>query len=182
MKKVLTVLVGSVALIMATMFLVQNLGNSNKNQNTFLTSDSTSVNSDSTNVNSATNNDDDDMKDFGTFGSQPSGQSSQYQQSTLNLNAANLSQPHILSINSSATQFKGEIAIDGKVVKKLSNNSSQINLSPYLSVGQHKVEISARYSPPTSGVNVEINGPGTNVTQQNSGEGALNYHIDVNVQ
>jgi uncharacterized protein YxeA len=97
MKKILTVLAGSVVFVMATMFLVQNLTQSNQNQNTFLRSDNTSINSDSTNVNSATNNDDDDMKDSGTFVSQQNNQSSQYQQTTLNLNAASLSQPHILN-------------------------------------------------------------------------------------
>jgi cytoskeletal protein RodZ len=181
MKKILMALGGSVAFLIATMFVVQNLTQSNQNQNTFLRSDNTSINSDSTSVNSATNNDDDDMKD-GTFISQQNDQSSQYQRSTLNVDAASLSQPHILSINSSATQLKGQIVVDGKVVKKLNKNSSEINLSPYLSMGQHNVEITARYSPPTSGVNVQINGPGTNVAQQNSGDGALNYKIDVNVQ
>lgn len=181
MKKILMVLGGSVAFLIATMFVVQNLTQSNQNQNTFLRSDNTSINSDSTSVNSATNNDDDDMQD-GTFMNQQNDQSSQYQRSTLNVDAASLSQPHILSINSSATQLKGEILVDGKVVKKLNKNSSEVNLSPYLSIGQHNVEITARYSPPTSGVNVQINGPGTNVAQQNSGDGALNYKIDVNVQ
>lgn len=181
MKKILMVLGGSVAFLIATMFVVQNLTQSNQNQNTFLRSDNTSINSDSTSVNSATNNDDDDMQDR-TFINQQNDQSSQYQRSTLNVDAASLSQPHILSINSSATQLRGEILVDGKVVKKLNKNSSEVNLSPYLSIGQHNVEITARYSPPTSGVNVQINGPGTNVAQQNSGDGALNYKIDVNVQ
>jgi cytoskeletal protein RodZ len=182
MKKILMVLGGSVAFLIATIFVVQNLTQSNQNQNTFLRADNTSINSDSSSVNSATNNDDDDMKDSGTFISQQNDQSSQYQRSTLNLNAASLSQPHLLSINSSATKLRGQILVDGKVVKKLNKNSSEINLSPYLSMGQHNVEITARYSPPTSGVNVQINGPGTNVAQQNSGDGALNYKIDVNVQ
>jgi cytoskeletal protein RodZ len=182
MKKILTVLASSVALLIATMFVVQSLTQSNQNQNTFLPSDNTSINSDSTSVNSATNNDDDDMKDSGTFISQQNDQSSQSQRSTLNLDAASLSQPNILSINSSATKLRGQIVVDGKVVKRLNKNSSEINLSPYLSMGQHKVEITARYSPPTSGVNVQINGPGTNVAQQNSGDGALNYKIDVNVK
>lgn len=181
MKKILMVLGGSVAFLIATMFVVQNLTQSNQNQNTFLRSDNTSINSDNTSVNSATNNDDDDMQDR-TFINQQNDQSSQYQRSTLNVDAASLSQPHILSINSSATQLRGEILVDGKVVKKLNKNSSEVNLSPYLSIGQHNVEITARYSPPTSGVNVQINGPGTNVAQQNSGDGALNYKIDVNVQ
>ena len=181
MKKILMVFGGSVAFLIATMFVVQNLTQSNQNQNTFLRSDNTSINSDSTSVNSANNNDDDDMQDR-TFINQQNDQSSQYQRSTLNVDAASLSQPHILSINSSATQLRGEILVDGKVVKKLNKNSSEVNLSPYLSMGQHNVEITARYSPPTSGVNVQINGPGTNVAQQNSGEGALNYRIDVNVQ
>ena len=77
----------------------------------------------------------------------------------------------------------GEISVNGKVVKQISNEKNvNIDLSRYLSVGEQKVEISARYNPPSSSVSVELNGPGTNVTQQNSGNGALNYSMDVSVR
>ncbi|MBR8838630.1 MAG: hypothetical protein DSM106950_32675 [Stigonema ocellatum SAG 48.90 = DSM 106950] len=114
--------------------------------------------------------------------SQNTSDSSGTQHNSFNLNAANLSQPHILSINTSGNQLTGEIAVNGKVVKRLSKNSEQINLSRFLSVGAQRVKISARYAPASSSVNVELSGPGTNVTQQNSGNGILNYTMDVTVR
>jgi hypothetical protein len=125
-----------------------------------------------------------DMNRSRTFTSQhsSSGDSFAYQKSSLTLSAANLSKPHILSINTSGAQMTGEITVNGKVVKQISNDKNvNIDLSRYLSVGEQKVEISARYNPPSSSVKVELSGPGTNVTQQNSGNGALNYSIDVSV-
>jgi hypothetical protein len=126
-----------------------------------------------------------DMNRSTTFTSQQSsfGDSFGYQKSSLQLSAANLSQPHILSINTSNAQMTGEITVNGKVVKQINNDKNvKLNLSPYLSVGEHKVEVSARYNPPSSSVSVELSGPGTNVAQQNSGNGALNYTMDVNVR
>ncbi len=125
-----------------------------------------------------------DMNRSRTFTSQhsSSGDSFGYQKSSLTLSAANLTKPHILSINTSGAQMTGEITVNGKVVKQISNDKNvNIDLSRYLSVGEQKVEISARYNPPSSSVKVELSGPGTNVTQQNSGNGALNYSIDVSV-
>ncbi len=126
-----------------------------------------------------------DMNRSTTFTSQHSsfGDSFGYQKSSLQLSAANLSQPHILSINTSNAQMTGEVTVNGKVVKQINNDKNvKVNLSPYLSVGEHKVEVSARYNPPSSSVSVELSGPGTNVAQQNSGNGALNYTMDVNVR
>jgi hypothetical protein len=117
-----------------------------------------------------------------TFSNQQSNDSSGYQQSIINLNAANLNQPHILSVSTSGTELHGEISVDGKVLKQLSKNTFQMNLSPYLSLGQHTVEISARYAPASSSASMELNGPGINVTQQTSGNGTLNYSITVTVQ
>lgn len=126
-----------------------------------------------------------DMNRSRTFTSQhsSSGDSFGYQKSSLTLSAANLSQPHTLSINTSGAQMTGEISVNGKVVKQISNDKNvKIDLSRYLSVGEHKVDISARYNPPSSSVSVELSGPGTNVTQQNSGNGALKYSMDVSVR
>ncbi|NMG07142.1 hypothetical protein DP117_09710 [Brasilonema sp. UFV-L1] len=126
-----------------------------------------------------------DMNRSTTFTRQhsSSGDSFGYQKSSLQLSAANLSQPHILSINTSGAQMTGDITINGKVVKQISNDkNTKIDLSRYLSVGEHKVEVSARYNPPSSSVSVEMSGPGTNITQQNSGNGTLNYTMDVSVR
>ncbi len=106
---------------------------------------------------------------------------STYQHSSLNLSAVDLRQPHILSIHTSGSQLTGEVIVNGKVVKRLTKSREQINLSPLLSVGEHTVKISARYSPTSSSVNVELSGPGTNITQQDSGNGILKYAMDVSV-
>ncbi len=123
-----------------------------------------------------------DMDNSFSFTSQQSSSSSSYQTSSVGVNAASLNKPHILSIKTSGNNLTGEIRIDGKVVKQIRSNAVDINLSPYLSVGEHKVEISARYTPADSDVSVEFNAPGTSNTQQTSGDGTLNYRMDVSVR
>ena len=113
-----------------------------------------------------------------TFTSNSSG----YQRGKVSLNAAKLSQPHILKIETSATQLNGKIIVDGKVVKNLNKKNTTIDLSSYLSVGEHQVEISANYAPAISPIKVEFNAPNNNVTQQTSGNGILNYQLDVSVR
>jgi hypothetical protein len=126
-----------------------------------------------------------DMNRSTIFSSQSSSSDDSYgyQKSSLNLSAANLSQPHFLSINTSGAQMTGQIIVNGKVVQQITNDKNvKIDLSRYLSVGEHKVEVSARYSPSSSSVSVELTGPGTQVSQQNSGNGSLNYTMDVSVR
>ncbi len=108
--------------------------------------------------------------------------SSTYQRGQLSLSAANLSQPHLLIIETSASQLNGKIIVNGKVIKNLSSKNTEIDLSRYLSVGNHKVEISANYAPPMSPIKVELNAPNSNVTQETSGNGTLNYQLDVSVR
>ncbi len=136
----------------------------------------------SVNFQSSNSNKNEDVKTFTSFSNQQSNSSSNFQRSTLNFPAANLNQPHVLKINSTGTQLQGEIIINGKVVKQLNNNQSEINLSPYLSTGQQKVEISANYTPPSAAVNVEVNGSGNNISQQTGGNGSLNYKLDLMIQ
>lgn len=123
-----------------------------------------------------------DMNNSTVFSSQhSSSESSGYQHSAVNLSAVNLREPHILRINTSANQLTGEITVNGKVVKRFTNNQEEINLSPLLSKGEHKVQISARYAPASSSVSLELNSPDTNVTQQTSGNGTINYTLDLSV-
>lgn len=97
----------------------------------------------------------------------------QYQQSRFSLNAANLKQPHILSINTSKGQLSGKITVNGVVVKTLKHSKDSINLSPYLAKGKRKIEISAKSVPATSAIRVEFVGPGTRMTQEMRGSGLL---------
>jgi uncharacterized protein YxeA len=127
-------------------------------------------------------NEENNMRRTTTFTSQQSSYSSGYQKSILNLDAVNLNQPHILSINTSGNQLNGQITVNGKLIKQINSNQIQMNLSPYLSVGQHTVEVTANYTPPSSAISVEIYGPGVSVTQQTNGSGTLNYTLSVTVE
>lgn len=170
--------------------LVDTNQSSQNNQTSVIKSNNSEVNSNLTNQNSQNNqtsvvqfdNDDSDMNNSFSSASQQSSSSSSYQKSSVGVNAANLGKPHMLSVKSSANQLTGEIRIDGKVVKQIRNNKVDINLSPYLSMGEHKVEISARYSPADSDVSIEFNAPGTSNNQQTSGNGSINYQMDVSVR
>ncbi|AFY36082.1 hypothetical protein [Calothrix sp. PCC 7507] len=122
-----------------------------------------------------------DMNSITAINIRNSRSSSDYQESAISLSAENLSRPHILSINTSGSQLEGKIIFNGKVIKQIRAKRTYINLSPYLSVGEHTVKIAARYSPASSSVNLEFRGPGIDVTQASSGNGVLNYTLNVSV-
>jgi uncharacterized protein YxeA len=167
MKKIVFVAAGMVLIVSVGAAVAQNFSRSS--QSSFVQSESNSENGD-------------DMNSFSSFSlQQSSSNSSSYQQTTLSLSAANLNQPHILSINSSGNQLNGEITINGKAIKRFTNNKVEIDLSPYLSVGEQKIQISARYAPVGSAVNVQVSGPGTNIMQQTKGDGVLNSTINLSV-
>ncbi len=155
MKKIILIICGAAALITFSAAFANNLTNNNH------------INHMNSNSNS-----------FSTFTSNSSG----YQRGKVSLSAANLSQPHILKIETSATQLNGKIIVNGKVVKNLSSQKTEIDLSRYLSVGEHKIEISANYAPTISPIKVEFNAPNSNVTQQTSGNGILNYQLELFVR
>ena len=107
----------------------------------------------------------------------------QIQETEISLNASDLKQPHILRITTltSATKLTGQIKLDGKVIKTLRNNKTQINLSPHLTKGRHKIKISGRYTPANSSVKVEFTGPSTQVNQQTSGSGDMGQTLIIDV-
>ncbi len=73
----------------------------------------------------------------------------------------------------------GQVTLDDEVIKRLKSSSAQINLSPYLSIGKHRIEIAANYSPSSSRIAVELSGPDTAVTQQTSGSGILRHALTI---
>lgn len=108
----------------------------------------------------------------------------QMQQTTISVNAADLQEPHILRITTtpSSAQLTGvKIKVDGKTISTAKNYPIEINLSPMLTRGQHKIEITGSYNPANSGVQIEFSGPGTQVSQQTSGNGAIAHTIVVDV-
>ena len=103
----------------------------------------------------------------------------QTQETSVNINASDLRQPHFLRINVSqaVTQLRGQIKLDGQLIQTLSNHSTQINLSPYLSRGTHVLKLSGQYFPPDADIQVEFTGPHTQVSQQTSGSGSLDQTL-----
>ena len=108
--------------------------------------------------------------------------SSGYQSSSLTLSKANLSEPHILSITTSGKRLTGKVVINDKVTKKLYGNKIEFDLSPHLSVGKNTVEIDAGYAPASSNLEIEMNGPGSTVSQQSSGNGVVNSNLNIMVK
>lgn len=106
---------------------------------------------------------------------------SDYQESSVIISVANLSQPHILRVNTTGSELQGQITYDGRVIQPIRGKGTQINLSPYLSVGEHKVQIFTRYFPESASVSVGFTGPGINVRQETSGSGILNYVLNIDV-
>ena len=124
---------------------------------------------------------DDDNVNFTSSSTQIS-DNTNIQSDSINISAANRRQPHILKINSGGAKIRGTIKINGKIVRRLNGKQSQINLSPYLTRGQKKVEISGNYTPATASVKVEMNSTDNNIIQQTSGDGNINYTLNLNVE
>ncbi|NJQ97542.1 MAG: hypothetical protein HC784_07650 [Hydrococcus sp. CSU_1_8] len=96
----------------------------------------------------------------------------QTQETTISLEADQLRHPHFLCVSTTktGTQLTGKIELNGKFIQSL-NNKTKINLSPYLGLGKHKINISARYRPTGDSVQIEFIGPNTQVSQQTGGSG-----------
>jgi len=105
------------------------------------------------------------------------------QQTTINLNLADLNQPHILRVGTSIreTQLTGQIKLDGKVIKTISNNQTEINLAPSLTQGRQVIEILGNYSPSYAAVIVEFTGTNTQVYQKTGGNGNFSQKIIIEV-
>jgi hypothetical protein len=110
--------------------------------------------------------------------------SKQTQETTINLDSNELKQPQMLSISSSQTltQMTGDIKVNGKSIKKLSRNSTQINLAPSLKLGKNIVVVSGRYSPANISVKFEFITPNNHVSQQVAGSGYINQILVIKVQ
>lgn len=108
--------------------------------------------------------------------------SSQGQTTEINLEASNLKAAHILMVNApTAAQLDGEIAIDGRVIQQFGTQGVSINVTPYLSRGKHTIEISGRYVPAQSSVQVQFVGSGSQVSQQTGGNGVLKQTLVIHV-
>jgi hypothetical protein len=112
---------------------------------------------------------------------------SQVQSTTISVDRADLTQPHILRVQGSANDFpirmqRVVVKVNGKVVKSIANNSLELNLAPMMKVGRYRVEISGRSPRIDDTISMNFTGKNTNVTQQSSGTGTINQTLVINVQ
>jgi len=93
-----------------------------------------------------------------------------------------LKQPHILKISTNATQLRGQIKLNGRLLQSLKTSGNQINLSPYLKVGRQVLEISGQYSPRHASVKIEFLGKNTQIRQETQGNSYLEQKFMINVR
>lgn len=107
----------------------------------------------------------------------------QTQQTTINLNSADLNQPHLLKIstNPTKTRLTGQIKLNGKIIQTLKTNHTEINLSPQLTPGKHTIEISGNYNPTNARVQINFTGTNTQITHQIQGTGKINQILTINI-
>ncbi|MBW4538413.1 MAG: hypothetical protein KME43_04615 [Myxacorys chilensis ATA2-1-KO14] len=107
--------------------------------------------------------------------------SSSVQRSSITLSAVALKQPCQLTILAPGATLTGQVKVDGKTIRVLKGSTS-FNLSPYLSKGVKTVEISGHSSSTNTPIQVKLSAVGTQVTQQTSGNGKLNYLLVITVR
>ncbi|WP_373547854.1 hypothetical protein [Chamaesiphon sp.] len=111
----------------------------------------------------------------------------QVQSTTVSLDRADLSQPHILRVqgytnNAPVRMERVEVKMNGKVIKTISNNSLELNLAPMMKAGRYEVEISGIAPRTDDTILVSFTGKNTNVTQQFSGSGRIDQKLVIDVQ
>ncbi len=110
----------------------------------------------------------------------------QVQFTTVSLDRADLSQPHILRVRGSMNNTvipmeRVDVKLNGKIVKSIANSSLELNLAPLMTAGRYEVEVSG--TTPQSDATISLNFTGTNtqVNQQSSGSGVIKQKLTINV-
>jgi hypothetical protein len=111
----------------------------------------------------------------------------QVQSTTVSLDRADLSQPHILRVQGSAgnapvKMARVDLKINGKIVRSIANNSLELNLAPLMQTGRYELEISGTSPQLDDTISVDFIGKNTNVSQQFSGTGTIKQILTINVQ
>ncbi len=105
------------------------------------------------------------------------------QSTSINLSASELNQPLWLTIKAlNGANLQGQIKLNGQVIQGLQGTNAQVNLSNYLSPGNHEIAVTGNYSPAQGSVIIEVNGNGTQISQQTRGTGILNQQLNMEVE
>jgi hypothetical protein len=111
----------------------------------------------------------------------------QIQSTTVSIDRADLTQPHILRIEGFADQtpeqiHKIQVRVNGRLIKAGANNSIALNLSPILKSGRYVVEILGISPRSAETISVSFTGQNTNVMQQFSGTGLISPALVIDIQ
>jgi sulfur carrier protein ThiS len=111
----------------------------------------------------------------------------QVQSTTIRIDRADLTQPHILRVQGLANDVpirlqRVEVKVNGKVVRSIASNSLELNLASMMKPGRNEVEISGSSLRPDDTISVDFSGKNTNVSQQFSGTGMLKQTLVINIQ
>lgn len=102
------------------------------------------------------------------------------QETTINLNEDDLKENLLLKINT-ANNFSGNIKLNGKNIKKLEGNSTEISLLKLLKKGKNIIEISAVDKSIESTLRVELIGTNTQISQESGGSGDIQHILVIYV-
>ncbi|MEM8779636.1 MAG: hypothetical protein AAGF26_12340 [Cyanobacteria bacterium P01_G01_bin.49] len=105
------------------------------------------------------------------------------QSTSIDLESSELNQPLWLSINAlNGANLQGQIKLNGRMIQRINGSETQVNLSNYLSRGEHQLMVTGSYYPSHSSVIIELNSNTTQVSQQTSGTGSLNQQLTIGVR
>jgi hypothetical protein len=111
----------------------------------------------------------------------------QVQSTTVSVNRADLTQPHVLRVQGSANDTlirlrRVEVKVNAKLVRSIVNNSLELNLAPLLKIGRNEIDISGTSPQPEDTISVNFTGMNTKVSQQFSGNSTVKQTLVINVQ
>ncbi len=106
------------------------------------------------------------------------------QETIINLDIEELQENYLLKISGSTlnTRLTGNIKLNGRIIAKITGNSTQISLSPLLKKGKNTLDITGNYTPGTSGFQVELTSPNTQISQENTGNGNIKNTLIIYVE
>lgn len=119
----------------------------------------------------------------GSFASAyPSPLVAQHQRASVSLSAAALERPLWLSVSAPRAQLDGRVTLNGRYLAALGGSNLEMNLSPYLSPGRHRLVVQGSVRPAGGSVTLELHGVGLQMSQQSSGSDRLAREIVLQIR
>lgn len=104
--------------------------------------------------------------------------SSQSVTNAISLSSTQLNSPHLVKLKANSN-LSGQISLNGRVLKKITGNNFSLDLAPYLSRGEHQIQIEVNPSTSNATVSMALIAPGATINHTQSGR--LQQTIIVNV-